>query len=505
MDAADPAMKRALRWSQLAAAVFLLVGAQPLGAHVGSPDIYYEGDAGPYHLFVTVRMPQVIPGVAEIQVRAQSGDVRTIQIVPMRLTGPGSNLPPIPDLVQASKDDPHFFRGSLWLMESGSLQVRITADGASGQGELSVPVASFAQRTLSMQKPLAGLLFLLMLLLIAGAISIVGAGAREATLERGKTPDRTCVRRSRIAMAVTLTVVLGLLYVGKSWWGIEEAGYQQRIQFYKPPRAETALENGNRLVIRARSEDPRWSERINMGRVIPDHDHLMHLFLIAQPGMDRMWHLHPQRLESGAFADDLASMPAGTYQIFADIVDERGFPWTLVGTTTLPAIDGKPLAGDDSSWSGPPLGTLGQSNVAELSRGARIVWERPSGPLQSNVAMNFRFRVEDKDGKPVKDMEPYMGMAGHTEFVRSDFAVFAHVHPSGSVPMASLELAQAGLMGGVSSMPRGMVMAAAAPSGPLPAEVAFPYGFPQPGEYRIFVQVKRAGRVETGVFDARVE
>jgi len=34
--------------------------------------------------------------------------------------------------------------------------------------------------------------------------------------------------------------------------------------------------------------------------------------------------------------------------------------------------------------------------------------------------------------------------------------------------------------------------------------VTFPYGFPEPGDYRIFVQVKRAGRVITGVFDATV-
>ena len=47
--------------------VFLIVlaAALPVLAHVGSPDVYYEGDAGPYHLIVTVRMPQVIPGVAE--------------------------------------------------------------------------------------------------------------------------------------------------------------------------------------------------------------------------------------------------------------------------------------------------------------------------------------------------------------------------------------------------------------------------------------------------------
>ena len=36
----------------------------------------------------------------------------------------------------------------------------------------------------------------------------------------------------------------------------------------------------------------------------------------------------------------------------------------------------------------------------------------------------------------------------------------------------------------------------------LPNEVSFPYGFPSPGQYRIFVQMKHGGTVETGIFDA---
>jgi hypothetical protein len=35
-------------------------------------------------------------------------------------------------------------------------------------------------------------------------------------------------------------------------------------------------------------------------------------------------------------------------------------------------------------------------------------------------------------------------------------------------------------------------------------EISFPYGFPKPGLYRIFVQIKRAGHIETAIFDATV-
>jgi len=495
--------------------LFLLIASLPVHAHVGSPDVYYEGDTGPYHLFVTVRVPQVIPGVAEIQVRSQSGDVRSMQMVLLSLTGPGSTLPPTPDVAEQSKQDPQFFTGSLWLMESGALQVRILVEGSKGHGELSVPVASFAQRTLPMQRSLAAVLVFLMLFLALGLVSIVSAGARQGSLEPGQAPAPSNVLRARLITAITVLVVVAVLFLGRRWWGSEAKDFQRGVDFFSPPAAKITLENGSRLVIRAKDQGDKWHHHVKLKEIVPDHGHLMHLFLIRVPGLDRMWHLHPDPVggSDGAFAQDLPSMPAGHYQVFADVVDKNGFPWTLVGEVDLPEIDkAKPLAGDDSSWSGALLDTAGKdSTVAQLPDGRNIVWQRDANsPIAANTAMTLNFSVQDKDGKPAQDVEPYMGMAGHAEIVRSDLSVFAHIHPAGSVSMAALKMAQAGLMGhstgqNAASMPMlmpGMNMPAS--SAALSPDVSFPYGFPQPGDYRVFVQIKRAGRVETGAFDIHV-
>ena len=259
----------------------VLVVALTTNAHVGSPDVYCEGDAGPYHLYVTVRVPQVIPGVAEVQIRSADSDVRAIQIVPMRLSGPGSNLPPVPDLAQQSKQDPQFFTGSLWLMEFGALKVRITADGVKGKGELSVPVPAVAQRTLGMNRPLGALLAFLMAFLAVGLVFIAGAAVREGNLAPGETPSSGRARRARIVMAITAVVVGGILFLGRAWWGAEANTYQRDVNMFKPPLAVTKLENGNRLVIRPKGQDPVWSQYVKMEQVIPDHNHLMHLFLIS--------------------------------------------------------------------------------------------------------------------------------------------------------------------------------------------------------------------------------
>src|SRR5258707_4846245 len=148
-------------------------------AHVGSPDVFYEGTAGPYRLFVTVRTPPMIPGIAQIEVRALDGNVTGIRIVPLRAVGEGSEFAPPSDRMERSPADAQYFTGKLWLMGSGAFQVRMEVFGTQGKGETAVPVPAAARRTLRMQKTTDALLVGAIILLHASMIDIFGAARRE--------------------------------------------------------------------------------------------------------------------------------------------------------------------------------------------------------------------------------------------------------------------------------------------------------------------------------------
>jgi hypothetical protein len=467
---------------------FLFAAVLLLSAHVGSPDVFYEGDAGPYRLLVTIRPPQVVPGVAEVDIRSTSADVHQIHIVPTLLKA--TDYPPVPDVAKPSRDDPQFYSGTLWLMATGSWRVRIDVDGDRGHGRLSVPVPALATRVAGMSKTIAAVLVPLGLVLCVGLISIAGAAVREAMLDAGKEPEPERVRRAWIVMAVTAALVIGGLWFGDKWWG-SEAGFYSRIVF-KPLRLDGKVEGANRLVLKL--VDPGWLNRQTTD-LLPDHGHLMHLYAIRAPEMDMVWHLHPERQEGDTFEQQLPSMPAGRYALYGDVVHANGLAETATAQLDLPAIQGTPLLGDDAG------GTAAQVNKADyrqttfvLPDGYSMVWDRGE-VLRANQPNQYRFRLQDPQGKPAQGIELYMGMLGHAAFVATDGTVFAHVHPSGSVPMPAVQLAQP------DNPHAGHMMM----QGELPAEVTFPYGFPRPGFYRVFVQMKRAGQVVTGVFDARVE
>jgi len=486
------------------AAVFLFV--TPALAHVGSPDVFYEGNAGPYHLFVTVIIPQVIPGLAQINIRSESKDVSQVSTSVARLTGPGSKYAPVPDLAQRSSTDPNLFTSSLWLMEYGSMRVILKVNGDRGTAEMSVPVPSFARRMLSMPFWLGVLLLALTIGLGIGAVSIVTAAVRDAARAPGAPMTNHAKAMGRRAMAISAVVVAAICYGAFAWWNVEARDFAETAKFFKPPKLAVTLIPPNQLEVKPAPTETEWAKYVDMKHLVPDHGHLMHLFLVRTPALDCVWHLHPTQMNDGPFIDNLPSIAAGHYEAFADIVDKSGFPWTLVGSVDLPNVNGAPLSGDDSGGTAIPLGETHESTIATLSHGARVIWQRDAAPLKANVPTILRFEIQEASGKPSSDLQPYMGMAAHAAIIKSDMSVFAHIHPSGTVPMAALMLADNessdSSMAGMNMSP-GMKMSM--PEERISAEISIPYGFPAPGPYRIFLQFNLGGQIQTVAFDTQVE
>jgi hypothetical protein len=366
--------------------------------------------------------------------------------------------------------------------------------------------------TRKMERGLGVTLAILGVVLFVGLVGIVGAAARESQLPPGAEAPPARRRRAYVAMAVTFVLLLAAVILGNKWWGGEAADYSHYI--YKPLEMQAELQPGNILDLKL--SDPGWIKQRKLDDFIPDHDHLMHLYLVRWPVMDVVFHLHPEQIGTGNFRLALPSVPAGDYRLYADVVHANGFPETLVSSITLPYIPGGPLVGDDAEGTTialKPGDTPTQTSATyKLPDGYTMVWKRPD-TLVAKAPYDFTFELLDPNGQPAGDMALYMGMTGHAAFIKSDGSVFAHIHPSGSASMAALMIAQSqnDQMQGAPPSPEtkstdmkdmpGMDMQ----QGPPPNTVGFPYGFPSAGTYRIFVQMKHGSMIETGVFDATVE
>jgi hypothetical protein len=518
-------LRHSLRMILLLVIAITMFGSVPARAHVGSPDIYADGSAGPYRLFVTVRPPLVIPGVAEIEVRAEATGagapgISGIEIAPIPLTGEASLHPPVADAMKQSPQDKQFYTGTLWIMASGSWQVRFTVNGSGGKGVLSIPVPATSSSTRGMQTGLGLVLGGLGLLLVVGVIGIVGAAARDAQLPAGAVASKQARKRALVAMGGAFVLMGAAVWFGNVWWKGEANSYARYV--YKPLTMQPVLGPGQ--VLNLKIEDPGWLKSRRIDDFVLDHDHLMHLYLIRQPGMDVVYHLHPEQIAPGEFQLSLPSIPAGLYDVYADVVHATGFPETLVSRLAVPEITGRPLTGDDAKGLAQPLSSLrGAGNSCPVNRvagpqfhlpdGYTMIWDNPE-KMPAKTPQIFEFSLLDSNGKPAPDAALYMGMLGHAAFVKDDGTVFAHVHPSGTVSMAALMMAAAQNQpakpqtDAMAAMP-GMTTSGItsnqhkdSTTGQLPNTVGFPYGFPTAGTYRIFVQMKHGQTVETGAFDA---
>jgi hypothetical protein len=476
-----------------------VLGALTLGAvlsaHVGSPDVFFTGKAGAYDVKVVVRPPSVVPGVARVTVVAPAS-ATGVSIRPVFWRA-GSKGAPQPDAMRRT-DTSTTFEGSLWLMASGAYSVDVIVEGAQGTANVLVPVASVATGRLTLDPKFGAALALVGVFLVVGLVNIVRKAAGESLLEPGRSLEGAGIRMSRIAGAVAFTVLVVAIFGGSRWWRAVDADYVSSI--YLPGPLAVSLKDG---VLHAAATDSQYMGSGRWAGYVPDHGKLMHMFIVGERAFA---HLHPRAdtAKIPAFTTALPALPAGTYNVFGDVVQETGFERTLIGKLDLP--DKKPAPSikldADDGWF---VGDASSTNSTRLADGSVMTLTGSVAPKAGEV-LTLGVSVTDAAGRAVA-LEEYLGMPAHAAVVRNDGAVFVHLHPMGTVTTAAQDVFRARdrgdtTAGGALKLDEHASHAAmmAAAKAASSASISFPYAFPRAGDYRVFVQVRRGGRVMTGAF-----
>lgn len=182
-----------------------------------------------------------------------------------------------------------------------------------------------------------------------------------------------------------------------------------------------------------------------------EHDKKLH-FIVVSRDLTSFQHLHPKLSPDGTWSVRLKAPKPGPYKAFADFIPKGGEKLTLGADLTA--------AGD---YDPDPL--------PEASRTAKVDGYTVSldGDLAPNTSTKLTLTVS-KDGKPVEDLEPYLGAYGHLVALRAGDLAYLHVHPEESDT-----------------------------AGP---EITFYAEAPSRGDYRLFLDFKHKGEVRTASFTA---
>jgi hypothetical protein len=543
--------------------VYFFLLALCTNAHVGSPGVTYEGNAGPYKILVNITPPDVIPGTASVTVYLE-GITKDVNVSARSVYWFfGDEGSPRADEALAVAGEPGRYDANVWLMSSGSASIQVIISGPQGEGTITIPVIAVSTAQRDMPPGTGWGLFILAVFLVVLMITIVGSSVSDGLLKPGEMLSEKLYRKRYVGASVALVILVLTLWGGKTWWDSWAARYQ-RFMFH-PLTANTSIEQTERGEIIRLSIDTTQLNKIlsirrnyifrKMEYLIPDHGKLMHLFLVKAREMNVFAHLHPVRKDSVTFEAMLPPLPNGKYWVYADITRLSSFSETITDTIEISernsfistAARNVSMDGDDTylitnsikqttvSDQGVPVLMCGKPGIRiPLQDGTTAIWEQdPTEPLMAGKLIHMRFSILEPDGSP-STLQPYLGMMGHAVIVKDDGSVYIHLHPTGNYSMGSqrallerfafdksleeyLPPPQVFMdsidhfIARLETMPvekrDSLLMIGmnhTVDSTHAAHSVTFPYAFPEPGNYRIWIQMKRNNEILNSAFDAQV-
>ncbi len=484
-------------------------------AHIGSPDVFYEGQVGAYTTSITIRMPPVVPGQAHIFVQMGTREPVAVSFLPLFYMTSVKNAPPA-DAGRPVPGQPNKYEGELWLMSSGAYSIEVQIQGKAGRASIQIPVNSVATSQLPLPLFLKVLLAALGVGLVGGGAAIVAAATGEAVLPAGQRPGTTERLRGLVGCSAALLLFALLLLGGSRWWGSEERIFRRHLhEGAWPDLAASARVAGSQRVLHLVIGAKAFASYPSLP-LIPDHGKLLHFFMIREPDRDSFAHLHPVRTGGKTFDVALPPLPEGEYKIFCDMtLGGSGFSGTGTASVRIPALppaspeNALVTVDRDDSWAinTRAIETVPDTDaVCPVGDGLELAW-KAHGALHAQKDAAMRFEARDATGRHAL-LEPYMGMLSHAAVLREDGAVFDHLHPSGNYSMAAQAFFERKMRmeaGGAAPEAEGM---ADMPGMNHPASgasvITIPYEFPSPGSYRVWVQFKTGGNVHTAAFQTVV-
>ncbi len=189
--------------------------------------------------------------------------------------------------------------------------------------------------------------------------------------------------------------------------------------------------------------------------------------------------------------------------MFADIAHESGLTQTLTNVVDIGAVSGRP----DSGWS--PSDTEDSFWLPKKDDELTMLGDGYGMRLRASAAaarmpVTLEASVTDSSGNPAQ-LQPYLRMLGHAVVVRSDGNVFSHLHPSGTFSLAAARRFAAKVGGETAARATDTVCGDLSALSSTEAaalgkdgKVSFPFVFPEPGRYWIWVQVRVGDAIRTG-------